>query len=329
MIGLDVMGGDFSPTIPIQAALKTIQKYKIPILLIGDKTLIEEQLKKENYQSSLLDIFHTEDCVNMEDSVMQALRKKKSSLHKAFELHKENKIQGVVSAGNSGAFLAMGKSILKSIAGIERPCISAVMPHLKGKLVLLDAGANTDCSPQNLLQFSILGSIYASEFLGIPNPRVALLNIGSEKGKGNKLVRDAYKLLEKAPIHFVGNIEGKKIFQGEVDVVVADGFIGNVLLKSAEGAASFVRSLAKQHFTESLRNLLGSVLLKKSLKKIQKTVDYAEYGGAPLLGLNGVAIVCHGASRDDAIVYALRLAQNSADCGYVNQVTEKISGIKL
>ncbi len=329
MIGLDVMGGDFSPEVPIRAAIQTVQKHKIPILLIGDKSLIEEQLKIQNYKGNLLSVFHTEDFVSMEDSVLHALRKKESSLYKAFALHKEKEIQGVVSAGNSAAFLAIGKCILKSIEGIDRPCISAVMPHLKGRLVFLDAGANTDCEAKHLLQFSILGSIYATEFLNISKPKVALLNIGSEKGKGNRVVKEAYDLLEKAPIHFIGNIEGKIFFSGEADVVVADGFVGNVLLKSVEGSASFMKNLAKKHFTESLLSKLGSVFLMRSIKKIQKTIDYAEYGGAPLLGLNGVAIVCHGASRDDAIVYALRLAQKSADCGYVRQVTEKIFNLNF
>ncbi len=327
MIGLDVMGGDFSPAIPVQAALKTIQKYKIPILLIGDKPLIEEQLKEQNHQSSLLDIFHTEDFISMEDSVMQSVRKKKSSLYRAFELHKENKIQGVVSAGNSAAFLAIGKSILKSIEGIDRPCISAVMPNQKDKFVLLDAGANADCDAKHLLQFSILGSIYATEFLGIAKPKVALLNVGSEEGKGNRVVKEAYGLLQKAPIHFIGNIEGKNIFSGDVDVIVTDGFSGNILLKSVEGTVSFMKNLARKHFTESLKSKVGIFFLRESIKKIQTTIDYAEYGGAPLLGLNGVAIVCHGASRDDAIVYALRLAQSSADCGYISQVKRKINNL--
>lgn len=328
MIALDAMGGDFFPKVPIQAAIKCVNHYKIPILLLGNTLLLKEELKEYTYDKNLLKIFHCTNQVAMEDSVMQSLRKKDSSLHQAFQLHKKGEVDGVVSAGNSGAFLAIGKYFLRSIEGIDRPCISAIMPHIKGKFVFLDVGANVNCSAKNLLQFSILGSIYAQEFLGIKNPKVALLNIGVEKGKGNSLLKDSYQLLEKSSLNFIGNIEGKEIFLGKADVVAADGVLGNTFLKAAEGGVLLFQHVIKNQLSSSWRGKLGALWLKKDFQAIKKKIDYAEYGGAPLLGLNGVAIVCHGSSRDDAIVFAVRYAKWAADCQYVQKVKAKISQIQ-
>ena len=327
MIGLDVMGGDFSPEVPVQAAVAAINEYKIAVLLIGDKSAIENELKKYNYNKNLLEIAHCESSVAMGDSVIQSLRNKESSLYKAFQLHKENKIEGVVSAGNSGAVLAIGKSVLKTLDGIDKPCISAIMPCRKGKMLLLDAGANIDCSPQNLLQFSVIGSVYANKFLNIPEPKVALLNIGEEESKGSETIKKAYHLLKDAEINFIGNIEGKDIFIGDADVIIADGLIGNILLKTAEGTVAFIQLILKKQLKKSLRSKIGALLLKKDFTAIKKQIDYAEYGGAPLLGLNGIAIVCHGSSRSDAITYAIRYAKWSADCNYVDTVAEQLNKI--
>ena len=329
MIALDAMGGDFFPVVPIQAAIKCVNHYKIPILLVGEALLLEQELKKYKYDKNLIKILDCKDKIKMNDSVIEALRKKNSSLHKAFHLHKKGEVGGVVSAGNSGAFLTIGKYILKSIEGIDRPCISAVMPHTKGKFVFLDVGANINCSAKDLLQFSILGSIYVEEFLKIKNPKIALLNIGGEKGKGNILLKESYNLLEKSSLNFIGNIEGKEIFLGGTDVVVADGILGNTFLKAAEGAVMLFQDTIKTQLMSSLRGKIGALWLKKDFGIIKKKIDYAEYGGAPLLGLNGVAIVCHGSSRDDAIVFAIRYAKWAADCRYVDKVKEKILEVKL
>jgi glycerol-3-phosphate acyltransferase PlsX len=328
MIALDAMGGDFFPEIPVQAAVKCAKDYKIPVLLVGREDLLKQELEKHDYDKNLIKIFHCNNRIGMGDSVMDALRKKDSSLHQAFELHKAGEVEGVVSAGNSGAVLAIGKYILKLIAGIDRPCISATMPHVKGKFVFLDVGANINCSAKDLLQFSILGSIYAQEFLEITNPRVALLNIGGEKGKGNSLLKESYQLLEQSSLNFIGNIEGKEIFLGKTDVVVADGILGNTFLKAAEGGVLLFQHTIKSQLSSSWRGKLGALWLKKDFQAIRKKIDYAEYGGAPLLGLNGVAIVCHGSSRDDAIVFAMRYAKWAADCHYVEKVRFKINEVK-
>lgn len=329
MICLDVMGGDFFPQIPIKAAMIAVNDHKISVLLTGKKDLIEKELKKYTYDRKLVSIQHAEQNVEMSDSIIQALKKKDSSLYQSFRLHKDKKVEGVVSAGNSAAFLALGKSILKTLPNVDRPCISAVMPNYKGKMLLLDAGANVDCTTNHLFQFSILGSVYANVFLEMEEPRVALLNIGEEPGKGNELSRKTYKMLKEAPINFIGNIEGKDIFKGNADVIVTDGFAGNILLKTAEGAASFIQKITKKQLFSSFRSKLGSLILKKDFMYLKKRIDYAENGGAPLLGLNGVAIVCHGSSKSEAIVFAIRYAKWANDTKYVEKVLEKLSKISF
>ena len=329
MIALDAMGGDFSPQIPIQAAVRCVQKHKIPILLLGAQKLLEKGLARHTYDKKFIKIYNTENSITMEDSVIQSLRKKESSLYQAFVLHKAGEAKGVVSAGNSGAFLAIGKYILRSIEGIDRPCIGAVMPHCNGKFVFLDIGANINCNAKDLLQFSILGAIYAEEFLKIPRPKIGLLNIGGEKGKGSSLVKASYRLIEASPLNFIGNIEGKEIFLGKTDVVVSDGLLGNIFLKAAEGGVLLFQKTIKKQLYKSWRGKLGALWLKKDFDAIKKKIDYAEYGGAPLLGVNGVAIVCHGSSSVDAIVFAIRYAQWAADCKYVEKVSQKLKTINL
>lgn len=325
-IAVDAMGGDFAPKEPVKGAIEAVNELGIPVVLVGDESAIKKELSGLKFEASKVDIRHTTQVVTMEDQAVVALRTKKdSSMRVAYNLHKEGRVDGVVSAGHSGSMLAMGKFVLKTVPGIDRPCISALMPSLKDKILLLDAGANMDCSANNLLQFAILGDVYMEYIHNVKNPRIGLLNIGSEEGKGNQLVKYTYELLKKSSLNFTGNIEGKEFFNGGFDVVVTDGFAGNVLLKSVQGSASFIKGLIKQEVGKSLFSKIGAALMYGAFKNLKKKTDYSEYGGAPLLGLKGVSIVCHGSSNANAVKNAVKFAQWAADANVVNKMEDKIS----
>ncbi|MBU3918144.1 phosphate acyltransferase PlsX, partial [bacterium] len=246
------------------------------------------------------------------------------SMRVCFDLHKKGLADGVVSAGNSGAMLAIGRHVLKMIPGIDRPCISALLPSINRKVLLLDAGANVDCTPETLLQFAFLGSVYMEHIHSIKTPRIGLLNIGSEEGKGDERSRITYKLLKSCPLNFVGNVEGKEFFKGEIDVVVTDGFAGNILLKSVQGAADFVKEILKEEIRDSLVTRIVGLYLKPTLLRLKKRTDYAEFGGAPLLGLKGNSIVCHGGSNPRALAFGISFADWASKAQLEKRMEEKI-----
>ena len=325
-IAIDAMGGDLFPKNPVLGAIKAVNEKNISVILVGDEPAIKKELDGLRFNSQKVEIVHTTQIVDMDEPVASALRsKRKSSMRVCYNLHKSGDAEGVVSAGNSGAMLAIGRFVLKTIPGIDRPCISALLPSLKSnKVLLVDAGANMDCTPEHLLQFAILGDVYMENIHSVKHPRIGLLNVGAEEGKGDELSKGAYDLIKSSSLNFLGNIEGKEFFNGDIDIVVTDGFAGNVLLKSVQGAAHFVTNALKQEIKKSLSAKVGAMLMMPAFKGLRKRTNYAEFGGAPLLGLKGNGIVCHGGSNPEALLFGINFAEWAAQAKLVERMEEKI-----
>ncbi len=315
-IAVDAMGGDSPLAVQIEAAVRAIRDFAIEVVLVGAEDQISKTLKQHSYDQHKLRIVNSTEIVEMNESPAQALRQKKnSSIRVAVDLVKAGEAEAIVSAGNTGASMAIAKFVFKSIEGIERPAIAALMPsvHRNHPFVLLDIGANTDCKPLYLLQFALMGDAYARTYLHLENPRVALLNNGEEEGKGYLELKETYDLLKQSTLNFVGNIEGKSMFRDSVDVVVCDGFIGNIALKVAEGTFDFVRSVLREEVKSSLLSKLGYLAMKGPFMALGERADYSEVGGAPLLGVNGVVIICHGNSKVHTFRNAIKHAQECAE----------------
>lgn len=310
-IAIDAMGGDFGPSVIVPGAVKASQLTGAKIILVGDTSKIENELKALSLKNTKLEIVHASDMVNMDEKPSDILRRKKqSSIQVACRLVKEGIANGIVSAGHSGASVACGMFIVGRIPGVERPALASIMPTEKNPLILLDVGATVDCRPYHLFQFGLMGDAFARDLLNITKPRVGLLSIGEEEGKGNIQVKEAYELLKMAKdMNFSGNVEGRDLFTGGVDVTVCDGFVGNVALKLSEGlSSSLTRVLKKELLSSGIFSKVGTILSKSAFKNFAKVIDYAEYGGAPLLGLQGVFIVSHGSSNVKAICNATKMA---------------------
>ena len=323
-IAVDAMGGDSPLTAQIEAALEATSELGIEVILVGAEKQIKEILKKHSFDQNKLRIVNSTQIVAMDDSPATALRQKKnSSIKVAVDLIATGEADAVVSAGNTGAAMATAKLVLKSIEGIERPAIATLMPsiHSHHPFVLLDIGANTDCKPLYLFQFALMGDAYARTLLHLENPRVALLNNGEEEGKGYLQLKETYDLLKQSTLNFSGNIEGKSMFKDIVDVVVCDGFIGNIALKVAEGTFDFVRSVLRDEVENTLLAKIGYQAMRSPFRALQKRADYSEVGGAPLLGVNGIVIICHGSSKVHTIRNAIKHAQECAE----QKLNEKIS----
>ncbi|MDX9714451.1 MAG: phosphate acyltransferase PlsX [Dissulfurispiraceae bacterium] len=314
-IALDAMGGDYAPEVTVAGAIEAVNEYDIEVVLVGDREQLEESLSDKKYPADRITIHHSSEVVLIEDQASVAIRKKKdSSVRSAIELVKEGAADAVVSAGHSGATMATALYVLGKIKSVDRPAIATKMPSLEGFFILLDAGANVDCKPENLRQFSLMGNAYAETVYGVKNPRVALLSIGEEDTKGNELTKEAFKLIKSLDVNFIGNIEGKDIFHGGADVVVCDGFIGNIVLKVAEGLAESIIKMLKREVARAATGRIGYLMLKSTLKNFRKQTDYSEHGGAPLLGINGVCLISHGRSTSKAIKNAIRTASEMAAC---------------
>ncbi|MGE4505723.1 MAG: phosphate acyltransferase PlsX [Desulfovibrionaceae bacterium] len=307
-IAVDAMGGDFGPRINVPAAV-TMAERGIDITLVGDEAAIGEELAKAGgTEHGNIRIVHASQVVGMDEKPAESLRAKKdSSVQVACGLVKDGECDGVVSAGNSGATVACGMFVLGRIKGVERPALAGIIPTEKDPMVLIDVGANVDSKPFHLAQYALMGDVLARHVLRIEQPRVALLSIGEEEGKGNSVTREAYDLIKSSSLHFVGNAEGRDIFTGEMGVVVCDGFVGNVALKVAEGVAKSFGSILKGELKRDILSKMGTLMLLPTLTRFARTLDYAEYGGAPLLGLKGAVMVCHGASTVKAITSAIRM----------------------
>ncbi|MEF2232227.1 MAG: phosphate acyltransferase PlsX [Pseudodesulfovibrio sp.] len=310
-IAVDAMGGDFGPHIVVPAAVDAARQ-GVAILLVGDEAQIRAELAGCRTDGLDIEIVPATQVVTMDDKPADALRRKRdSSIQVACRLVKEGKADGVVSAGNSGATVACGMFVLGRISGVLRPALAGIMPTEKTPVVLIDVGANVDSKPQHLLQFGLMADVLARYVLGLDNPSVGLLSIGEEEGKGNAAVREAFDLLRASDLRFIGNVEGRDIFTGDVDVVVCDGFVGNVALKLSEGLAKSMSHILKKELTSSWLSRLGTLLSMRAFKRFKRVVDYAEYGGAPLLGLKGVVIVAHGKSNELAMINCIRMAATS------------------
>jgi phosphate acyltransferase len=310
-IAVDAMGGDHAPAVVVEGALLAAQDVDAELILVGDKPVVEQECLRIGGKIPRFTIVNASQKVPMDESPSVALRKKDSSMKVAFEMIKRGEAQAVVSAGNSGAMMAIGMLVIGTLPQVTRPAILAIVPGPSKGTVIIDAGANVDCKPRQLLQFGIIGSVYAEHGLGIVNPRVGVLSNGEEGSKGNELTRAASDLLDSAPVNYIGYVEGRDFFNGKVDVIVCDGFTGNVALKTMEGVASFAGEILKSGFEKNWLSRLGYLMSRQSLRHAYRKLDYAEYGGARLLGLDGVAIVAHGGSTALAIKNAIRVASES------------------
>lgn len=326
IIAVDAMGGDFGPSVVVPGAIDAARLHDLHVLLVGDTPKVEAELAKLDLANVHFDIVQADDVVHMNEKPSDILRRKKNaSIQVACRLVKEGKADAVVSAGHSGATVACGMFIMGRLPGVERPALAALLPTEKNPVVVLDAGANVDCRPYHLFQLGLMGDAFARDLLGYAAPRVSLLSIGEEEGKGNSQVKEAYELLKLAQnLNFVGNAEGRDIFTGDIDVVVCDGFVGNVVVKMSEGLASALVRMLKRLFTSGFLPALGGMLAKGAFKKFATTIDYAEYGGAPLLGLQGLAIVCHGRSSARAMQNAIKMAGTFVRKGTNDRLAETI-----
>lgn len=311
VIAVDAMGGDLGPSVVVPGAIEAARQTRAKILLVGNEAILDGELNRLSPSGVDLEIVHAPEVAGMDEKPSDILRRKKNaSIQVACRLVRDGAAQGVVSAGHSGASVACGMFIMGRIPGVERPALASLLPTEKEPVVLLDVGATVDCKPYNIFQFGLMGDAFARDILNKESPRVGLLSIGEEEGKGNSQVKEAYELFKMAQnLNFSGNIEGRDLFTGEMDVAVCDGFVGNVALKLSEGLGlSLSRVLKRELLNSGFLPKLGSLLAKSAFRRFAKVVDYAEYGGAPLLGLQNISIVCHGRSNAKAICNATRMA---------------------
>ncbi len=313
-IVVDAMGGDYAPLEIVKGSIDAVREFGIKVILVGDEQKIKTELAKYDPENAGISVYHAPEVIEMGEPPAVALRKKKnSSIVLGVKLVKEGEGDAIVSAGNTGA--VMGSALLGfgRIRGINRPAIASVLPTVKGFTLILDVGANAECDPQNLLQFALMGSIYANKIMGAAKPKIGLLNIGEEETKGNPLYLEAYRLIRESDLNFIGNIEGREVTSGIADVVVCDGFVGNVVLKFGEGLARDLMSMIREELKKNIFVKIGAALVFSQAKGLRKKIDYAEYGGAPLLGVNGVCIISHGSSQARAVKNAIRAAKECVE----------------
>ncbi|MEW6606309.1 MAG: phosphate acyltransferase PlsX [bacterium] len=315
-IAVDAMGGDHAPQSIVAGVVEALNELKevTQITLFGPEKAITNELTRYQTKGLPIVIRDTKEIIEMHESPAQAVKTKKdSSIVVAIKALKQGEVDAFISAGNTGAVMAGALMYPGRLKGIFRPAIATLIPTLSGASILLDVGANVDCKPQHLLQFAIMGNVYAKDIMGKPNPKIGLLSIGEEEGKGNALTSQTFNLLKQSSLNFVGNVEGRDIINGTVDVIVCDGFVGNVVLKFGESLAEMIINFLKQELSKNLSLKIGAFLSKPAFKKFKKLVDYSEYGGAPLLGIDGVCIICHGASSPKAVKNGIRVA-----CEFIN-----------
>jgi len=325
IIAVDAMGGDFAPAEIVKGAAQGGKIHGADVILVGDETRIKSCLPPEFAKSGHVTVRHAADTIAMDEHAAAVRTKKDASVVVAASLVKEGEADAMVSVGNTAAAMAVATLRLGRIPGIDRPAIATVMPSASGATVMLDAGAVVDCTVENLKQFAVMGSVYAEKALGIVRPRVGLLSVGEERSKGSDLIRTAHEQLIAMPINFIGNVEGRDLFSGAADVVVADGFAGNVALKTAEGLAEFIqKSFVEQVYSRPLARIPLALLLPYLLR-FRKKLDYSEYGGAPLLGLNGVCIIGHGRSKARAVANAVKAAKEAVSGGVVDAIRDHLA----
>ncbi len=317
------MGGDHAPKSEVEGALQAASTLGVKVILVGREEVLRRELAQHEWEGLPIEIVHASERVTMEDGAARAFRTKRdSSLRVASRLVRDGVAQGFVSAGNTGAVMATAKMVQGVVHGVDRPALAGIFPTMEGPpVVVVDVGANVDCSPRMLAQFAVMGEIYSRIILRTAKPRVGLLSIGEEEQKGNEITRSAIPLLKSLPLNFTGNVEGRDIYSGRIDVVVCDGFIGNVALKVSEGLIEMLKHLLQESLEATLTRKIGYVLARAAFTEFKKRVDYSEYGGAPLLGVKGVCIICHGRSNGKAIRNAIRVAAEFSR-GRVNERIE-------
>ncbi|HID63541.1 MAG TPA: phosphate acyltransferase PlsX [Anaerolineae bacterium] len=326
-IVLDAMGGDHAPEVVVEGGVMAAREYGIEVVLVGPQEVVEAELAKHDTAGLSLPVVHASQVIEMTDEPSMAVRRKKdSSMVVGMNLVKNGEADAFTTAGNSGGALAAALFHLGRIEGIKRPALSTVFPTRKGRCFICDVGANTDCKPVYLLQFGIMASAYAERVLGIPNPRVGIVSTGEEEGKGSTLVKEAFKLLKKSGLNFIGNVEGKDIPAGLADVVVTDGFSGNIVIKLSEGVAALLMEVMEEEIKKRPAAMLGALLARGALREVKSRLDYSEYGGAPLLGVDGVVIVGHGRSNAKAIKNMVRVGKEAVENGMLEAIKEGIAG---
>ena len=324
-IVIDAMGGDNAPQETVKGAVEAVKQFNVDIVLTGDIEEIAKELEKHSYPKEKIEIVNCSEVIKTDEKPVVAIRRKKdSSLVVAINMVKDGKADAIISAGNTGAILAGGLFILGRMKGINRPALAPVYPTAKGVSILIDGGSNPDCKPKNLLEFGVMGSLYANKLLNVDKPSVCLVNIGIEEGKGNELVKEAYEIFKKAPFNFQGNVEARDVSAGYADVIVCDGFTGNIILKLTEGVAGTIFKMLKKELMKSPIRKLGALLIKSGLKSFKKSFDYSEYGGAPFLGVKGVVIKAHGSSNAKAIKNAVRQAKILIETNIVEDIEKEI-----
>lgn len=323
---VDAMGGDYAPEIPCAAAVKAVGELGIEIALVGREDDIKKELSKYEYDNKRISIVNAEQIITNHEEPAKAVRQKKdASVVVAAQMLKNAEADAMLSCGNTGALLAAGLLIVGRIKGVQRPALATLLPSEKGPVLLADAGANTNCKPENLVQFAVMGNNYMRDVLGMENPRVGLVSNGAEEGKGDALTKETYPLLAAQKFNFIGNIEGRDIMEGNADVIICDGFVGNIILKTVEGMGSVVGRAVKELFTKNIVTKLGSLFVMGGVKEFKKRMDYREYGGAPLLGVRAPVIKGHGSSDVKAVMSAIRQAKRFVETGFVETLARDIA----
>jgi glycerol-3-phosphate acyltransferase PlsX len=339
VIALDAMGSDRAPKPEIEGAIHAARQYGVRVLLVGPQTEVRTELARHSAAARLpIEVVHASEFITMEDKVEAIRAKRDSSMRVGLRMVRDGQAAGFVTAGNTGAAMATAKVVLGAVPGVDRPALAAVFPTAPGNpAMLLDVGANVDCTPQNLEQFAVMGDIYFRAMYGntmhgkrpgTPGPRVGLLSIGEEEGKGNELTRESFQLLKQLSLNFVGNVEGRDLYNGKVDVIVADGFVGNVALKISEGVANLVRTTLKESLKATITRQVGALLSRSAFTDFKKRLDHTEYGGAPLLGVKGVCIITHGSSNANAIKNAVRVAAEFSERGINGSIERGLAALR-
>jgi glycerol-3-phosphate acyltransferase PlsX len=325
-IAVDAMGGDQAPRAEVEGAIAAARELGVRVILVGKEDVIRKELARHPHHGLPLEVVHANEVITMDDHAVKAVRSKRdSSIIVAARMVRDGKAQGVVSAGNTGAVMVTLKMVCGALPGVDRPALAGIFPTSRGTMaIMVDVGANVDCKPQNLEQFAVMGEIYSRAIFGILRPRVGLLSIGEEEHKGNELTREAYALLKKLPLDFLGNVEGRDLYNGKVDVIICDGFIGNVALKISEGLVETIKYMLTEALSSTISAKVGYALSRQAYADFKKRLDYSEYGGAPLLGVKGCAIVCHGSSNPNAIKNAIRVAAEGSAARINERIEEEL-----
>jgi glycerol-3-phosphate acyltransferase PlsX len=324
-IAVDAMGGDFGPRIAVTGAVQAAQDFNLEILLVGVEALIKKEFDRLGRTAANVTIVDAPEAVAMGDGIFALRRQRRSSIRVGAQLVKDHRADAFVSMGNTAAVVYVSRKVLGALEGVNKPALSLLVPTLKGMTLLLDVGANANCTAEDLEQFAVMGRIFMQQIMSLPNPSIGLMSIGEEKSKGNDLTKEAFGRLQASSLNFIGNVEGKDIYSGRADVIVSDGFTGNVALKVSEGVVETLFSMARREIMKNFFAKVGFLLMKRHLKKLYKQVDYSEYGGAQLLGLNGVCIIGHGRSSSTAVRNAVRLARDFVANHVQDRIREEIA----